>query len=102
MRQTAKAAQEERQMTMPLECRGARIAACLLLASLAPCCADPAPVIYYAPAENLEHVDVELIDRAQHEIDRRRVGLCRYVMLERSIFIAAVTSRASRMRCSLI
>jgi len=25
--------------------------------------ADPAPAIHYAPAENLEHVDVALIDR---------------------------------------
>src|SRR5262245_51570524 len=31
--------------------------------------ADPAPTIHYAPAENLEHVDVALIDSAQHEID---------------------------------
>jgi phosphatidylserine/phosphatidylglycerophosphate/cardiolipin synthase-like enzyme len=29
----------------------------------------PPPVIHYAPAENLEHVDVALIDRAEHEID---------------------------------
>jgi phosphatidylserine/phosphatidylglycerophosphate/cardiolipin synthase-like enzyme len=28
-----------------------------------------APIIHYAPAENLEHVDVALIDGAQHEID---------------------------------
>jgi hypothetical protein len=46
-----------------------RIAACLLLASLAPCCAEPTPAIHYAPAENLEHVDVALIDRAEREID---------------------------------
>ena len=46
------------------------IAAVLFLASLAqPGCADPAPVIHYAPGENLEHVDVALIDSAQHEID---------------------------------
>jgi hypothetical protein len=45
------------------------IAAILFLASLAPCRADPAPVIHYAPGENLEHVDVALIDRAEHEID---------------------------------
>jgi hypothetical protein len=45
------------------------IAACLLLASFSPCAADPAPAIHYAPAENLEHVDVALIDRAEHEID---------------------------------
>jgi phosphatidylserine/phosphatidylglycerophosphate/cardiolipin synthase-like enzyme len=31
--------------------------------------ADPAPIIHYAPAENLEHIDVELIDSARHEID---------------------------------
>ena len=45
------------------------IAALLFLASLAPGLADPAPVIHYAPGENLEHVDVALIDRAEHEID---------------------------------
>jgi len=39
------------------------------LASLAPCSADPAPIIHYAPAGNLEHIDVALIDRAEHEID---------------------------------
>jgi hypothetical protein len=39
------------------------------LASLASCSADPAPVIHSAPAENLEHVDVALIDRAEHEIN---------------------------------
>ncbi len=54
---------------VPIGCRGAYIAACLLLASLAPCCAEPAPIIHYAPTENLEHVDVDLIDRARHEID---------------------------------
>ncbi len=37
----------------PIGYRGACIAACVLLASLAPGCADPAPVIHYAPAENL-------------------------------------------------
>jgi phosphatidylserine/phosphatidylglycerophosphate/cardiolipin synthase-like enzyme len=31
--------------------------------------ADPAPIVDYAPAENLEHIDVELIDSARHEID---------------------------------
>jgi phosphatidylserine/phosphatidylglycerophosphate/cardiolipin synthase-like enzyme len=31
--------------------------------------ADPAPIIHYAPTENLEHIDVELIDSARHEID---------------------------------
>jgi hypothetical protein len=56
-------------MTVLRGCLSARIAACLLLASLAPGKADPAPVIHYAPAESLEHVDVALIDRAEHEID---------------------------------
>jgi hypothetical protein len=36
---------------------------------LALCRANPAPSIHYAPAENLEHVDVALIDTAKHEID---------------------------------
>jgi phosphatidylserine/phosphatidylglycerophosphate/cardiolipin synthase-like enzyme len=31
--------------------------------------ADPSPTIHYAPAENLEHIDVELLDSAKHEID---------------------------------
>jgi phosphatidylserine/phosphatidylglycerophosphate/cardiolipin synthase-like enzyme len=31
--------------------------------------ADPAPIIHYAPAENLAHIDVSLIDTAKHEID---------------------------------
>jgi hypothetical protein len=34
-----------------------------------PCLADPAPVIHCASAENLEHIDVALIDRAEHQID---------------------------------
>jgi phosphatidylserine/phosphatidylglycerophosphate/cardiolipin synthase-like enzyme len=29
----------------------------------------PGPSVHYAPAENLEHIDVELIDSAKHEID---------------------------------
>jgi hypothetical protein len=28
----------------------------------------PAPVIHYSPVENLEHIDVALIDRAECEI----------------------------------
>jgi hypothetical protein len=41
----------------------------LFLASLAPCFANPALVIHYAPAENLEKIDVALIDSARQEID---------------------------------
>jgi hypothetical protein len=43
------------------------LTAVLFLTSQAPCGADPAPIIHYAPTENLEHVDVALIDRAEHE-----------------------------------
>ena len=74
---------------MPI-CRSARIAACLLLALLAPCRADPAPIIHYAPAENLEHVDVALIDRAEHEID-----MAAYVLTDWPI-LQALTRAADR------
>ena len=72
----------------PIGYRGACIAACVLLASVTPGCADPAPVIHYAPAENLEHVDVDLIDRAQHEID-----MAAYVLTE---LLQALTRAADR------
>ena len=74
----------------PIGYRGACIAACLLLASLAPCCADPAPVIHYAPAENLEHVDVVLIDRAEREID-----MAAYVLTDWPV-MQALTRAADR------
>src|ERR1700719_2787975 len=45
------------------------LTAVLFITSLAPCGAAPAPVIHYAPTENLEHIDVALIDGAWHEID---------------------------------
>ena len=40
----------------------------IFLASLVPGKAEPAPAIYYAPGENLEHVDVELINSNEREI----------------------------------
>jgi hypothetical protein len=40
----------------------------ILLTSLAPCCADPTPVIHYAPAENLEHVDVDLVEPPRNRL----------------------------------
>jgi phosphatidylserine/phosphatidylglycerophosphate/cardiolipin synthase-like enzyme len=64
--------------------------AILFLASPAPCCADPAPVIHYAPAENLEHMDVELIDSARHEID-----MAAYVLTDWPI-MQALTRAADR------
>jgi phosphatidylserine/phosphatidylglycerophosphate/cardiolipin synthase-like enzyme len=70
--------------------RGARITACLLLASLAPGRAEPAPAIHYAPVENLEHVDVALIDRAEHEID-----IAAYVLTDWAV-MQALTRAADR------
>ena len=50
-----------------------RIAA--LLAICPPARADPGPIIHYAPAENLDHVEAALIDTAQHEIDLAACGI---------------------------
>src|SRR5580704_1368598 len=75
---------------MPRRPARTRIAACLLLASLAPGRADPAPAIHYAPAENLEHVDVALIDRAENEID-----MAAYVLTDWPI-MQALTRAADR------
>jgi DNA-binding XRE family transcriptional regulator len=69
-------------MTRPIGARGAGIAACLLLASLAPGLAEPAPVIHYAPGENLEHVDVALIDSAAREIDMAAYVLTDWLILQ--------------------
>jgi len=52
--------------------------------------ADPAPTVHYAPAENLEHIDVELIDSAQHEID-----FAAYVLTDWPV-IQALTRAADR------
>ena len=61
------------------------------IASLAPpCCADPAPIIHYAPGENLEHIDVALIDRAEREID-----MAAYVLTDWPI-LQALTRAADR------
>jgi PLD-like domain len=51
--------------------------------------ADPAPTIHYAPAENLEHIDVALIDTARREID-----LAAYVLTDWPIIEALI--RATR------
>src|SRR5262245_30540080 len=52
--------------------------------------ADPAPTIHYAPAENLEHIDVDLIDSAQHKID-----FAAYVLTDWPV-IQALTRAADR------
>jgi phosphatidylserine/phosphatidylglycerophosphate/cardiolipin synthase-like enzyme len=59
-----------------------------ILALCAPGRADPA--IHYAPAENLEHVDVALIDSAKREID-----LAAYVLTDWPV-IQALTRAADR------
>ena len=66
------------------------LAAVLFHTSVAPCGADPAPVIHYAPGENLEHVDVALIDPAEREID-----MAAYVLTDWPI-LQALTRAADR------
>jgi phosphatidylserine/phosphatidylglycerophosphate/cardiolipin synthase-like enzyme len=66
------------------------VAAVHYLASLAPCCAEPAPVIHYAPGENLEHVDVALIDRPERELD-----MAAYVLTDWPVMLA-LTRAADR------
>jgi hypothetical protein len=51
-----------------------------LLAALAPCSADPAPVILYVAGEKLS--DVALIDRAGHEIDIAAYDLRDWMILQ--------------------
>ena len=52
--------------------------------------ADPAPVIYYASGEKFEHVDVALIDSAEHEID-----MAAYVLTDWPV-MQALTRAADR------
>jgi phosphatidylserine/phosphatidylglycerophosphate/cardiolipin synthase-like enzyme len=62
--------------------------AAAFLALCAPCHADTA--IHYAPAENLEHVDVALINSAKLEID-----MAAYVLTDWPV-IQALTRAADR------
>jgi phosphatidylserine/phosphatidylglycerophosphate/cardiolipin synthase-like enzyme len=66
------------------------IAAAMVLALCSQGRSDPAPTIHYAPAENLEHVDVDLIDRAEHEID-----MAAYVLTDWPV-LQALTRAADR------
>jgi phosphatidylserine/phosphatidylglycerophosphate/cardiolipin synthase-like enzyme len=68
----------------------ASLTALLFLTLIDPCRADPAPVIHYAPAENLEHVDVALIDGVRHEID-----MAAYVLIDWPV-MQALTRAADR------
>jgi hypothetical protein len=54
------------------------IAASLFLASFSQCPTDPAPVIRYAPGENLERIDVALIERAEAAVAFKRNFDARY------------------------
>jgi len=58
--------------------------------------ADPAPVIHYAPLENLEHADVDLIDRAQQKID-----LAAYVLTDWPIMQALIRAARRGVRVRL-
>jgi phosphatidylserine/phosphatidylglycerophosphate/cardiolipin synthase-like enzyme len=51
---------------------------------------DASPAVHYAPAENLEHIDVALIDTAQSEID-----LAAYVLTDWPV-MQALTRAADR------
>jgi phosphatidylserine/phosphatidylglycerophosphate/cardiolipin synthase-like enzyme len=68
------------------------LTAVLLLTALATGAADPAPIIHYAPGENVEHFDVALIDRAEREID-----LAAYVLTDWPI-MQVLTRAAGRKR----
>jgi len=61
----------------------------LILASISVCSADSPPAIHYAPLENLEHIDVTLIDRAERHID-----FAAYVLTDWPVMSALV--RAAR------
>lgn len=66
-----------------------------LLLSLAGSFADQAPVIHYAPSENLEHIDVALIDQAQSSIDMAAYVLTDWPVMEA---LARAADRGVRVR----
>jgi hypothetical protein len=45
------------------------------------------PVIHYASAENLEHIDVALIDRPEHEIDMTAYVLTDWPVMQALIYL---------------
>ncbi len=65
----------------------------LVLVSLLPCLGDSAPVIHYAPVENLEQTDVALIDRAEHEID-----IAAYVLTDWPVMQALIRAAGRGVR----
>ena len=65
------------------------IGAGLVLVALAAAAPGQAPIIHYAPTENLEHIDVALIDQAKTSID-----MAAYVLTDWPVMQAL--SRAAR------
>jgi hypothetical protein len=63
-----------------------------VLASLWLARADSPPIVHYAPVENLEHVDVALLDKAERKID-----IAAYVLTDRPV-ISALISRCRARR----
>jgi hypothetical protein len=66
------------------------ITAAVVLALCSEGRSDPAPKIHYAPGENLEHIDVALVDTAQHEID-----MAAYVLTDWPVIQALTRRRPS-------
>jgi hypothetical protein len=65
----------------------------LVFVSLLRCLADPAPVIHYAPVENLEQADVAPFDRAEHDID-----IAAYVLTDWPVMRALIRAAGRRVR----
>ena len=65
----------------------------LVFVPLLRCLADPAPVIHYAPVENLEQADVALIDRAEHDID-----IAAYVLTDKPVMRALLRAAGRGVR----
>ncbi|SFK02980.1 phospholipase D-like domain-containing protein [Methylocapsa palsarum] len=61
-----------------------------LVAVSAPCGGDPPPAVHFAPAENLERIDVSLVDQAKATID-----MAAYVMTDWPV-MQALTRAAGR------
>jgi phosphatidylserine/phosphatidylglycerophosphate/cardiolipin synthase-like enzyme len=72
---------------------GSLLALSLVFVSLLRCLADPAPVIHYAPVENLEQADVALFDRAEHDID-----IAAYVLTDWPVMRALIRAAGRGVR----
>lgn len=70
----------------------------LLAASFVASLADQTPIVHYAPAENLERIDVGLIDQAQSSIDMAAYVLTDWPVMEA---LARAADRGVRVRIYL-